>query len=277
MRPWVSLLDIIAYSNLFVALCAYFFTRFCFAFEICADSVAVDAYPVFVACAVFFVYALQRTVSARISKEDVSERDRWYHTHFLVMIISLISVAIVLMILYFTFFRSGFLFFAFVFLLCIIYYYGPIPLKRVVGLKSFVIGFAWALVCVIIPSVINSGFIFSSQRLLFFFQVFCFISALSVPFDIRDAQTDKKNEIFSLPVIFGVSYSKWIAMILMLLVIFVSMLCFSAGIHQISLLLSSLISIPVIFFSNPTRSRFYFSILTEGLLIFPFFMYSMLR
>lgn len=79
--------------------------------------------------------------------------------------------------------------------LTIAYVWWPLgrPMRSVHWLKTVLVPLVWVLVVVLLPHLAFGG----SSRLVWLmaFERFCFIFAITVPFDLRDAQTDAANGI----------------------------------------------------------------------------------
>ncbi len=67
------------------------------------------------------------------------------------------------------------------------------PMRSVHWLKTFLVPVVWVLVVVLLPYLVYGG----NPRIavLMAFERFCFIFAITVPFDLRDAHTDASNGI----------------------------------------------------------------------------------
>ena len=79
--------------------------------------------------------------------------------------------------------------------------------RDIPGLKIFLISFVWAYVTEALPTLING----ESLYYLAIFERFLFIFALTIPFDIRDANYDPSH-LFTIPQYFGINTAKWIAL-----------------------------------------------------------------
>lgn len=85
------------------------------------------------------------------------------------------------------------------------------PLRKIPFIKVFLVSVTWSFVTVIVPLADNpapvtplvAGLIFLGRVLLFL--------GVTIPFDIRDSDSDKEAGIRTLPVIFGVDTAKKIA------------------------------------------------------------------
>ena len=87
-------------------------------------------------------------------------------------------------------------------------------IRSISGLKIFVVALSWSIISVALPAIhyslpidINLG--------LNFLQVFVFIIALIIPFDIRDIYYDGK-ELKTLPQVVGIEKSKILALLLII-------------------------------------------------------------
>lgn len=94
-----------------------------------------------------------------------------------------------------------------------------IQLRSIKGLKAFVIGLVSVITTVLIPCA--NFYVFGS---IIFFKVafftlaqFLFISALCITADIRDAAEDHEDGIKTYPVILGISTSKKLVLVMLLL------------------------------------------------------------
>jgi len=86
-------------------------------------------------------------------------------------------------------------------------------LRHVYGAKLFIIGIVWALVTVALPFAAHQGEL-PARSLLFTegFQRLLFVMVLTLPFDIRDIQTDTE-QLGTIPQIFGISTTQTIGLI----------------------------------------------------------------
>lgn len=117
--------------------------------------------------------------------------------------------------------------------------------------KIFYVGTVWALV--------NSWLIIPGFSTPIFWSSFLFVSALVLPFDIRDMQKDK---IITFPQLIGVEKTKFLAYILL----FASsvLLTFATNImFAVSFFLAVVIAIVFVYFSQPYRKDFFFTIGVE--------------
>lgn len=69
--------------------------------------------------------------------------------------------------------------------------------------KIFIISFVWSATCIILPIVQSSMQVDPLLITLLIIERFFFVFAITIPFDIRDMESDKKVGLKTLPIIFG--------------------------------------------------------------------------
>ncbi|MBC7864572.1 MAG: UbiA family prenyltransferase [Bacteroidia bacterium] len=271
-----NILSFIFYSNLFIAVCGFCFTLF---------SVAVlDFYPrsdapwycLLVSLSVFFIYGLQRIVlilKMMRNKESVpdslSVRDVWMIQNMKTLIAMNLVAACGIVFFVFYIDCKLILYFLPLLVICILYFSGPFALKKIPGMKAFIIAFVWTAVSVEIPRLFFRQAETHYTNLWWDLSQFLFIAALCVPFDIRDYGDDLKNNIRSLPVVIGVRNAKILSVILLLIYPLAIFLTKGIPIELFyGTILSALCGILVVLFSNTRRGDFYYSFFADGMLIF---------
>ncbi len=141
-------------------------------------------------------------------------------------------------------------------------------IRNIPFLKIFLISFTWSYVTLLLPNLYYDFeldyFLVSS-----FFERFLFVLAIAMPFDIRDYNCDK---IQTIPNTIGVINSKILAWFCLFII---QVLLIIHAVHSnitipvfLGLFLSIEICSLVIYFTNPERSSFFYSILVESLSIF---------
>ncbi len=137
-------------------------------------------------------------------------------------------------------------------------------LRRLSGIKIFVVAFVWAGVTVVVP-VVASEVSISGDLLLTFFQRILIVIALILPFEIRDVPYDAHN-LKTVPHQVGVKTTKLIGQgVLMLSLVFE----FFKQNYQVAYIISLLIFCVVlgwlIVISKTEQSRYFASFWVEGL------------
>lgn len=131
-------------------------------------------------------------------------------------------------------------------------------IRRLPLVKVFYVGFTWAL--------LNAWLVFSEMDWTIFGVSWLYITALVLPFDIRDRHED---EVVTFPKIIGVQNTKYLAYLLLFLALIV-------GIYHIklyfslSLFLSVLVSYIMIYFAEDERRDAYYSFGIELCVGLPF-------
>lgn len=136
--------------------------------------------------------------------------------------------------------------------------YFKLEIRKIPLLKIFFVGLMWALV--------NAWLAFEQMQWGIFFTTWFYITALIIPFDIRDK---KKDDIVTFPKLIGIKKSKFFATILLLMSLLFSVF-FLNEIYFLSFFISILVAIGFIFFANEDRKELYFSLGVESCVGIPF-------
>ncbi|MEA1851126.1 MULTISPECIES: hypothetical protein [Chryseobacterium] len=131
-------------------------------------------------------------------------------------------------------------------------------IRKIPLLKVFYVGLVWALV--------NCWLTLPEFNIPIFMISFFFITALVLPFDIRDMKVDT---VKTFPALIGVQNTKYIAYIL----VFLSMMLASQYLtfnYSVSFFLSGIITYIFIYFSENERDDVYFSFGVETCSALPF-------
>lgn len=87
----------------------------------------------------------------------------------------------------------------------------PFLLRSIPYLKIFIISIVWTLISITLL-VIENGLFIDQNIYYLHISRFCFVFAITIPFDIRDILIDFKN-IKTIPIVFGEKRSKYISVI----------------------------------------------------------------
>lgn len=131
-------------------------------------------------------------------------------------------------------------------------------IRRIPLLKVFYVGLVWALM--------NCWLTLPGFNFPIFFISFFFITALVLPFDIRDMKVDT---VKTFPTIIGVQNTKYIAYSLIFLSIILSVFYLELN-YSIAFFLSGIITYILIYFSENERDDSYFSFWIETCSALPF-------
>lgn len=101
-------------------------------------------------------------------------------------------------------------------------------LREIPGLKVFTIALIWAFVTVYLP-IIQSGIHYNGWHVAWILiERFLFITAITIPFDVRDMETDARSGLRTLPLIMGRKNSLMLANGLLTGIIPIAILHYSA-------------------------------------------------
>ena len=140
-------------------------------------------------------------------------------------------------------------------------------IREIFFAKVFSISLVWSLVTVLLPAV-NETFSSTSFWFLFAERVL-FIFAITIPFEIRDMQQEKKWGNKTLPIVFGIQKSKRLACLLLILfcLLLLVQVAFSNAIESsivVALILCAAIAGILVYFTNEHRNNFYFKLYVDG-------------
>lgn len=272
-------LDFILFSNLFIACCAmaqgaltYMLLRTPLNFIVIA----------ILGCATMFLYNFSMILARpKDPSNSPHRRVHWIYSHYnLVVSLTVLSaIALIPLTLQLSIGTITLLFFIGLLALS---YSSPlfkdkskrVGLRNLPGAKLFIISMVWALSCVCVPIIElkSSGISVSLIALLLLTtKRFLFITAITIPFDIRDLFQDKQYNLKTLPVILGEKKSTLFCQALLilyivLLLIFVPKLTLAIG----GLIAVTLLTGWLIFKSRWEKDEYYYFFYLDGTLILQF-------
>lgn len=137
--------------------------------------------------------------------------------------------------------------------------------RKIPLMKIFYVGFCWAL--------INAWLLLETWHWQVFFITWCYISALIIPFDIRDMRYDN---ILTFPRYFGTSKSKLLAYSLLIISSFLVLTTF----HSVAFFafqIAIVIAFLFIFYAREHRNDWYFSLGVESCVGLPLLFFVLLK
>lgn len=142
-------------------------------------------------------------------------------------------------------------------------------LKNVPGMKTGFIAGVWALATAGLPLLIAGHGLFDALFEWVVLERFLFIFAITVPFEIRDVESDRESEIVSIVHVLGIRGSKGIALALLAAFALAAGLRFSATEPWLAIAfgISALITGPLIARSTPERNDYFYSVLMDGTML----------
>jgi len=138
-------------------------------------------------------------------------------------------------------------------------------IRKVPLLKVFYVGFTWAL--------INSWLILPQFHFTIFLISLFFVTALVLPFDIRDMKVD---DVVTFPRLIGVENTKYLAYFLIFLSLMISIFYLKTE-FAISFALTSIFTYILIYFSENSNKDSYFSFWVESCSGLPFLILILMK
>ncbi len=140
-------------------------------------------------------------------------------------------------------------------------------LKNIPLLKVFLISFVWAAATVTVPAAEAYHSLLSKQVIALFAERLLFILALAIPFDIRDYELDKNNNIVTIPGAIGISRSKVLSIFLLVVYFIVTLLFEDSVTIIIAKLLTVLLAAIAIYRIKLSSGEYYYMALIDGMMI----------
>ncbi|SHJ96048.1 UbiA prenyltransferase family protein [Epilithonimonas mollis] len=125
-------------------------------------------------------------------------------------------------------------------------------IRKIPLFKIFYVGLTWAL--------INSWLILPDFDWEIFIITWLFVTALVLPFDIRDMNSD---DVITFPILIGVGWTKAIAYILVFISCLLSVFYLNFG-FAVCFLFTTIITFILIYFSENDNNESYFSFMVES-------------
>ena len=239
--------------------------------------------------ATLFLYNFSMVLSEPANPvSSLSRRSHWIFTHFrLVRAITLLS-ALALIPFAFSLSLTAFGLLCLTGLLALSYglpiFKGklrPHGLRGVPGAKLFIIAMVWTLSCVCLPIIEmqSEGLQISNlDSSLLTVKRFLFITAITIPFDIRDLFQDKQFQLKTIPVMLGPQKANMVCQLLMamhiiLLIVFVEQIDLPA----LGLIVVTLLAAWLVFRSRWEKNEYYYFLFLDGTLILQFLSVALLR
>lgn len=280
---FLSVLDFLLFSNLFIAICAV--AQAMVTYRLLNHQ--PDKYILlFLFCSTLLIYNLSMLLSKpKNPKQSPFRRVQWIFSHYrLIISITLIAALCIIPLgLWYLSVQSQLLM-AFIGIIALAYNFPflhlnekKIGLRNLPGIKLFLIGFVWAISCVLLPIVeLESTFAIKvslGETLLLVAKRFLFICAITIPFDIRDLFQDKLYELKTIPVMLGEKKALFfcqglLALYLILLVLFTKTL----NLEVLALASTIFLAGWLIFKSNLKKNEYYYFFFLDGTMILQFVM-----
>ncbi|WP_338791032.1 UbiA family prenyltransferase [Bernardetia sp. MNP-M8] len=140
--------------------------------------------------------------------------------------------------------------------------------RNIPYLKIFLIAYVWASATVIFPMLHEDLIIQTPQTIALFFERLLFTLAITIPFDIRDKEGDKKVGLNTLVSLLSPQRSKILA--LFLLIVCAILICSFHINYFLHFGIVYILTAFLILFSSNKRSEWYFTGFIDGLFVIEF-------
>ncbi len=270
------------FGNIFVAVCAYFQSLQILYFT--KKLSLVNPASLFVFFATLLIYNYRKLFFA--TKElspPLNERSAWVINNKQTLAFICMAAICGVFILMFSFSFKSFLFLVPLFIISVLYA-TPFSkksesnkrLRHLPFLKIFLVAGVWSATVVLFPIMEYDFQELLSTKVIFSFSMrFLFLFAITIPFDIRDMELDRKNGIKTFPVVYGVKGSVQLSVGVLLLFIIFQLLSlhyaeFNTLPMAVGYIFSALSAMAFVVLSRDKRSEYFVSFWIEGLMLFQF-------
>ena len=249
--------------NFFIS--SYIYVSLCVVSLALATQYLLLSFNIQVLCFLFFAtfisYNFQRLAS--IYKNPEHSRNQWYiQNRLIISALFFLSVIIFFGLIYSFSVQSIFLVLG-LSLLSLLY---SVKLRDIPYLKIYLIAASWCFSTILL-TVLENKLTVDLEIILSIIGRFFFLVAITIPFDIRDLNFDKKR-LKTLPILFGAERSKKIALIMLLLFLILEFFHYVVFSWEINFFLASLLCFGYTYYlikkSGMDRNRFYYSFWVES-------------
>ena len=278
-RPVSHLLDFLLFSNLFIAICAMAQGALTYLLLGTNPDYGILA---LLGCATFSLYNFSMILAKPKSPlNSPHRRPRWIYSHYKFIVALTVLSSIALLPLAIQLGSQSAIVLGLAALIAISY---NLPLfkratdreglRSLPGAKVFIIALVWTLSCVCLPiaALDDSGHLVSvSDKWILSVKRFLFITAITIPFDMRDVLQDKQYNLKTIPVILGERKANLFCQaILVLYVVLLLLFVNQVTIATIGLILVTLLTAWLVFRSSWKKDEYYYFLFLDGTLILQF-------
>lgn len=270
MQLLKKIIDFYIFSNIHVALAGFCLTKI----TLLKFGFTTSISPLFVAFSIILSYNFIRFYEIKTNR--LGWLKHWFMKQIKVLIaLSITSILGLIYLLFFTEFKLNSLVIVLPFAFMTFFYVIPIfkigslevSFRNFPGIKIFSIAIAWAGISVLFP-LCQEGFKFNQSVFIEFIQRILILIAITLPFDIRDVQSDSE-ELKTIPQVLGVHNTKIIGT---LLLVFFVLLGFVVQTNLITTFIIAIVTGLFLWFSTVNKSRYYASFWVEAIPIFWFYL-----
>lgn len=270
MNSFRRFFDLILFGNIYVALGAVCLIQST-AIQILPGEHIIP-YSFLAFFATLFVYNFQRIFYApKKDKSLHSIRRKWiFKNQFIIKTITFTGMAGVCVSFFYNDPRIAF-YLSPLLLLSFAYFLPFIRLRKSPWFKLFTLTIVWTMATAVVPIILIDPEPFTSFNLLHIAVRFIFLIAICLPFDIRDLEIDKADDISTVPHLIGENKTRGLAFIFMLTYSLLIIMeyyfnMFRTGIF-IALMASAMINTYLVLMSSSKRSEYFFVAALDGTMI----------
>ena len=265
------MLKFLSYTNLYIAIAALLLTLG--TVIPLGMNEPIFPYLLLVFFATLLDYNLHRIIKLKL-KTDNRNQNVWREKHYsLLLSITIIAAIGLIVSLTLTNHRIFWMLIPYAFMTAI--YSFPFSktllrnwdIRKIIGVKNFLIAITWTAVTCLIPIKLSESYLPHMQVFLMAFERFLFILSLTIPFDIRDTETDRNAGLKTIPVVIGIPQSIKLTNVILLLFATVSAIHYTLY-HNFFMFAAMFISaISTFFILNSYRLKghpLYYSVFVDG-------------
>ena len=265
MKSLKRIVNFLVYSNIWIALGAVSFTL---QFYLLTSTRPDPTVLVFIFSATIFTYTFQRFEKIKVRSPAGGDRIDWMNRNMrMVKVILYGSMAAMLFFIFSLSIKA--LIIISISGLISFFYIRKIPgkiarnLRDLPHLKIYLITIAWTITTVLLPAEMAEKKA-DQWPLLLMMCHFLYILAITIPFDIRDINLDEEQKK-TIPQVVGLPAAKVMATLMAMGSALI--IVYGWPDYLLPAVLSSLLTIVLIFFSTPKRNDLYYSFGMDGLLL----------
>lgn len=156
-------------------------------------------------------------------------------------------------------------------ILTLAYFLPFIKLRKSPWFKLLTLTIVWTMVTAVVPMLLVNEELFSSTGILHIFVRFTFMIAICIPFDIRDLEIDKADNISTLPHMMGENTTRIMAFVFMIIYCTLIILEFYMNMFGqevfIGLIVSAVINAVLVLMSSSKRNEYFYVAGLDGTMI----------
>ena len=222
--------------------------------------------------ATLFIYNLQRIFYSRQKENSIgSIRRKWiFENQFSIKLLCIIGFIGVVITFFFVDYKIIF-YLSPLLILSIAYFLPSIKLRKNAWFKLLTLSLVWTMATAVVPMILSDVPLSCFPAQLHIFVRFTFMIAICIPFDIRDFDIDKEDNISTIPHILGETATRWIAFAIMLFYILLIMTEHSIWMFDratyYGLMISAIINTLLVLLSNSKRGEYFYVAMIDGTMI----------